>query len=139
MKTLRWIYCIFLILSSLFCIDPKKNDAEKNHSLFSDILVNKTNEKIRLEFTFYREISEILNGRENRGFGKAPLVVDFPKINGEPLIESQRQGLKIYSIEIENVERDYTISFMRKDGLYKGVIRIDPKEPQSLLRAEFRK
>ncbi|PJZ52090.1 hypothetical protein CH380_16765 [Leptospira adleri] len=128
----------FLILSLSFCLASQKDDREIS-GIFSEVLIFKENEKIRFEFLFYREIGEILDGRENRGFGKSPLVVDLPKIDGLPMVETRKQGLRIYSIESNTIKNEYFISFMRKDGLYKGFLRIDPQNPQRSVRVEFKK
>lgn len=117
----------------------KKGEEKSDAYFFSDVFIQKDKGKIDLKFTFYREISEILNGRENKGFGKAPLVVDFPKIDDVLMKETATNGIRIYSAEIENKPKEHFISFMRKDGLYKAKFRFDPNESQTTIRLEFRK
>ncbi|RHX84166.1 hypothetical protein [Leptospira stimsonii] len=138
MIILRWICFASLILPHLFCLDRQRVDPERNH-IFADIRIQRENKTIRLQFSFYREISEILNGQENRGFGKSPLLVDFPKIDGNPLIETERNGIKFYSIELIEEEKEHSISFMRKDGLYKGSFGIPQEKSQNTIQVEFKK
>jgi hypothetical protein len=130
---------LFLILANIFgCSTQKKS--EPDDSIFADVIVKKAGDKFTAQFMFYRSISEILNGRENKGFGKSPVVVDFPQINGvEMKVINPNEVLKVYLAEIENVEKDYTVTFMRKDGEYRAVVRINPNNLSQSISAEFKK
>ncbi len=128
---------LFLILANIFGCSIQK-ESEPDNSIFADILVKKDGEKLTAQVMFYRPISEILNGRENKGFGKNPVVVSFPKINNVEMKQVESKDFsKIYSAEIESVEKDYTVTFSRKDGEYKSVIHINPNDLSKPLRAEF--
>ncbi|PJZ43000.1 hypothetical protein CH370_00750 [Leptospira kmetyi] len=130
---------LFLSLVLLSCSNLLKNDEERTNILFSEIQIRKERERIHLRFTFYREISEILNGKENKGFGRTPLAVDFPKIDERPMQETETKGIRFYFTEIENIKKEYSISLMRKDGLYKAKFHFDPNDPPTSIRLEFRK
>lgn len=138
MKKLRRLCFSLLILTSVFCSVHRIENQERSN-FFAEIQIRKENTKTRMQFSFYREISEILNGQENRGFGKSPLLVDFPKIDGNPLIETERNGIKFYSIELIEEEKEHSISFMRKDGLYKGSFGIPQEKSQNTIQVEFKK
>ena len=127
-----------IFLTNIFGCDGTKNSEPSKDSIFADVMVKKVSEKTTAQFTFYRDISEIVNGKEIKGFGKSPVVVDFPKINGAEIKQVESKDVsKIYSAEIEGVEKDYTITFSRKDGEYQSVININSNDLSKPIRTEF--
>jgi hypothetical protein len=113
---------------------------EKDNPIFADILVKKDDRGIRVELMFYRDLSKIVNGKEIKGFGKNPVVVGFPKINGVEMREIvSRDVLKIYSTEIEDPEKDHTVTFRRKDGEYQAIIRLNPDQLSQPVKARFKR
>lgn len=130
---------LFLILTNLFSCHQSKVSGSSDNSIFADAVVKKDGEKLTAQFIFYRQISEILNSKENKDFGRSPVIVDFPKLNGVEMKEVKTSDIqKVYLAEIENVEKDYTSKFMRKDGEYRAIIRINPNDLK-LITAEFRR
>lgn len=128
-----------LILTNIFSCNQSKASALSDNSIFADVSVKKDGEKLTAQFIFYRQISEILNGKENKGFGRSPIIVDFPEMNGVEMKEVKNSDIqKIYLAEIENVAKDYISKFMRKDGEYHAIIRINPIDVKPIT-AEFRR
>ncbi len=132
------IMSLLLLFANLFnCSTPKKTET---YPFSADVLIKKDGEKLTAQFMFYAPISEILNGKENRGFGKSPLIVDFPKINGVAMKEVKTsETTKMYLAEIESAEKDYTVTFMRKDGEYQGVFRATESDLGKTITVQFKK
>ncbi len=129
---------LFLLIASLLnCSTPKKGES---YPFAAEVLIKKDGEKLTAQFMFYMPISEIVNGKKNRGFGKSPIVVEFPKLNGFEMKEVQTsETKKSYLAEIENVEKDNTVTFMRKDGEYHGNFRVNESDFGKTITVQFRK
>jgi hypothetical protein len=113
---------------------------EKDNSIFADVLVKKGDRGIRAEFMFYRDLRKIVSGKEIKGSGKNPVVIGFPKINGVEMRELvSRDGSHLYSAEIENPEKEYTVTFRRKDGEYQAIIRLNPDHLSQPVKARFKR
>jgi hypothetical protein len=139
MKILKFT-SLFFLLANVFACAAQKSPAPEPDQIMAEVTVKKEGEKTLARIMFYRPISEILNGRENKGFGKSPVVVDFPKINGAPMKEIEAPNVqKMYTAEIEPAAKDYTVTFMRKDGEYRAVVRIDPHDLSKPLNPEFKR
>lgn len=142
MKILNLTTLLFFLANAFGC-HGQKPAAPPENWILADVIVKKDGGKPTAQFVFYRDISEVVDGKEIKGFGKSPVIVDFPKINGLAMKEIVNKEIvnkdapKLYLAEIENTAQDYTITFSRKDGEYQAVIRIDPNDLSKTIRAEF--
>lgn len=130
---------VFVLLANLFsCSAQKKTEA---FPFGADVIIKKDGEKIVGQFNFYSPISEILNGKENTGFGKSPLVVNFPKLNGVEMTEKKvNDSYKVYLADIESLnDKDYTITFSRKDGEYQGILHLTENDLGKNVTVNFKK
>lgn len=129
---------IFLLIASFFNCSPQKKI--ESFPFGADVIIKKDGEKIVGQFNFYSPISEILNGKENRGFGKSPLIVDFPKLNGIEMQEKKiNDSYKVYLAQIESLDKDYTVTFSRKDGEYIGILHLTENDLGKNVTVNFKK
>ncbi len=127
-----------LLFANLFnCFTQKKTD---NFVFGADVLINKNGEKIVAQFMFYLPISEILNGKENHGFGKSPVIVEFPKLDGIAMTEKKStDSIKIYIAEIDSFGKDHIVTFSRKDGEYQGILHLTENDLGKSVTVNFKK
>jgi hypothetical protein len=132
----RAIYLLFLLVILVNCHSQQKQQMS-NPTIFADVQIKKENDKLLVQFQFYRDMSDEIDGVN---FRKGSVVVDFPKLDGKLMEADSSQNVdKIYFAEIKNVKKDYTVTFMRKDGQYRGSLHIDPDNLNQLMPIGFRK
>lgn len=103
---------------------PTENKAEE---VVADILV-RSGEKPSIEITFYTPISEIVNGKENRGFGKNVIAVQDPQFNGTPLTAATNlSNQPMYRIGADKAAARNIISATVNGKLYEGTTILETK------------
>lgn len=139
MKLRKWTVFLLFLANLLGCHGEKPPRPSEN-SILAEVSVQKDGAKTTAKFMFYQDISEVVDGKEIKGFGKNPVVVDFPKINGLAMKEIvNKDAPKMYQAEIEKAAQDYTVTFSRKDGEYQSIIHLDPNDSGQPVKAEFKR
>lgn len=130
-KTIYIFLCLILLTNACENNDDFEQKApprtESRRALVDANVINESDKTI-FEATFYYDISEIVDGKEVRGFGKNIIKVNDPKLNDIELKESTNSRSQIsYTGEIPNTENIYELSFSPNDNLQaKHKINIDP-------------
>ncbi len=115
------------LLASCAAATPTTNNAvpaeEPAAEIFASIQVKHAGKQFLVEIIFFTDISEIVNGKVNRGFGKNIREVGNPNFNGKA-IKGIADEFKhtTYSLETDKLLKKNTItfSFEAKDYISKG-------------------
>lgn len=124
------LFAIFLTSSCETQADFEQKGPGKQESrrVLVDINVVSSADKTVLEALFYYDISEIVDGKEIRGFGKNVIKVNDAKLAGTQLKETKDEKDRIiYTTEISNEKKEYELSFTVNENLQaKHKLEIDP-------------
>lgn len=125
---IKWASIIILLAGIAACgSKPSTPTEQKTDEIMADILV-RSGGKPTVEITFYTPISEIVNGKENKGFGKNVIAVQDPQFNGSPLTAGTNlSGQPIYKIGVDNAAARNVISATVNGKLYEGTSIIEIK------------
>lgn len=100
----------------------------KPEEVMADILVRASGDTPLIEITFYTPISEILNGKENKGFGKNVIAVQDPQFNGSPLTAATNlSGQPVYRIGIDKAAARNTVTATVNGKQFEGSTIIETK------------
>lgn len=104
---------------------PEPRD-EKADEVRADVLVRSGGGSSAIEITFYTPISEILNGKENKGFGKNVIAVQDPRFNGTPLTQATNLSKQpFYKTDISKAVAQNVISATVKGKPYEGTTMLE--------------
>ncbi len=126
---LRWLPILLFVLASVGCASkpaaPLKSEPSE---LMADILVRPGGEVPSIEITFYTPISEILNDKESKGFGKKVVAVQNAQFNGSPLTEETNLSKQpIYKIGADKAAARNVISANVEGKLFESTTMLETK------------
>ena len=79
--------------------------------LRADIIIRPAPNQPVIEITFYRDISEAVNGKTNKGFGKNVVAVYDPLFNGVAMTNTTNlSGQPIYKTDVGNTKASNVIT-----------------------------
>lgn len=94
---------------------------DPNEPLMADVLVHTVDGKPTIDVTFYWPISEVLGGKENKGFGKQVVAVGDPKFNDATLEQIQNlSGQPMYRTGTGGVIAQNVIGATVGDRRFEG-------------------
>lgn len=104
---------------------PVKPD-QKIEDVMADVLVRPGEGKASIEITFYTQISEIVDGKENKGFGKNVIAVEDPKLNGHPLMSGTNlSNQPVYKTDVSKTVAQNVISATINGKQFEGTTMIE--------------
>jgi hypothetical protein len=95
--------------------------------LRADILIRPAPDQPVIEITFYRDISEVVNGKTNKGFGKNVVAVYDPLFNGIAMTNATNlSGQPIYKTDVANVKASNTITATVGGRTFEASVLLEP-------------
>jgi hypothetical protein len=95
----------FFFLAAACGSSGSNANSSDGDELRADILIRPAPDQPVIEITFYRDISEVVNGKTNKGFGKNVVAVYDPLFNGIAMTNATNlSGQPIYKTDVANVK-----------------------------------
>ena len=95
--------------------------------LLADILIRPAPDQPVIEITFYRDISEVINGKTNKGFGKNVVAVYDPLFNGIAMTNATNlSGQPIYKTDVANVKASNIITATVGGKTFEASVLLEP-------------
>ena len=109
-------------------------NAPASDELHADIIVRPAPDSPVIEITFYRDIVEMLNGKQNKGFGKSVVAVYDPEFNGQPMTNTTNlSGQPIYKISSTNTKANNIITASVGGKKYQGSTILETKQINNMI------
>lgn len=127
---MKYLFLFLFALALVGCGSSPEaaNTAQAETELMADIIIRPAPNQSAVEITFYYPISEIVNGKESKGFGKKVIAVEDPKFNDTPLTPAMNLANQpIYKSDVSKAVAMNVISATVNGRRYEGSTMLETK------------